>query len=417
MKGSYNMAQIVAGTPYWSSITQIPQQYPYLTEDIQCDIAIVGGGASGALAAYQLSKENIDTVLVDANLFGFGSTSVCSSVLQYEIDYDLTGLKELIGLEKALRAFRACVKGLDDLSKLIVELDQDVGFTRRDCFYYSPDCAGVEQIKQEFLLRRHNGFPVELYDNIKAAEKFSFRVESGIYTTGLAGEIDPYKFTHALIKNAIDNGLRAYENTPIETVTPEGDGLVLETRTRHKIHCKKLVNSCGYAAAKEACKVASLRTSFCVVTEPVKNFNGWYNRCIIRDDGDPYTFMRTTEDNRILIGGLDSTLIDGHGTFAGIIKLPAIVQRKYDVLEQKLISMFTGIDNIKAEYRFSGISADTPDGLPYIGEICGNPNVYYDICCGSNGIIYGMLGANIIRDLYLGHEPQDLDLFCISREC
>jgi glycine/D-amino acid oxidase-like deaminating enzyme len=411
------MAQIVAGLPYWSSITQIPQQYPYLTEDIECDIAVVGAGATGALAAYQLSKANINTVLVDSDLFGFGSTSVCSSVLQYEIDYDLTGLKELIGLEKALRAFRACVRGLDDLSKLIAELEQDVGFTRRDSFYYCPDCAGAEQIKEEFLLRRHNGFPVELYDNLKSADKFSFRVESGIYSTSLAGEIDPYKLTHSLIKNAVDNnGLRAYENTPVETVTSDSNGLVLETRTRHKIHCKKLVNASGYAAAKEAGKVASLRTSFCVVTEPVNNFNGWYNRCIIRDDGDPYTYMRTTEDNRILIGGLDSTLIDGHGTFAGIIKLPAIVQKKYDVLEQKLISMFTGIDNIKAQYRFSGIFADTPDGLPYVGELKGNPNVYYDICCGSNGIVYGMLGANMIRDLYLGGEPQDLDLFCISRD-
>jgi glycine/D-amino acid oxidase-like deaminating enzyme len=410
------MAQIVAGTPFWSSITQIPQQFSYLAKDIECDIAVIGGGASGALAAYQLSKENVNVVLVDANLFGYGSTSVCSSVLQYEIDYDLTGLKELIGLEKAIRAFRACAKGLDDLSNLVAELNEDVGFTRRDCFYYSPDCAGAELIKQEYLLRRHNGFAVELYDNIKAAEKFSFRVDSGIYSTGLAGEIDPYKLTHALIKNAIKNGISAYENTPIESVSTEGTGLVLETRTRNKIHCKKLVNASGYAAAKEANKATSMRTSFCIVTEPVKGFSGWSNRCIIRDDSDPNTYMRTTQDDRILIGGLDSTIIDGRGTFAGIIKLPSIVQRKYDVLEQKLISMFTGIENIKAEYRFSGIYGDTSDGLPYIGELKGCPNVYYDICCGSNGIIYGMLGANIIRDLYLGNEPQDLDLFCIDRD-
>lgn len=410
------MAQIVTGTPFWSSTTQIPQQFPYLAKDIECDIAVIGGGASGALAAYQLSKENVDVVLVDANLFGYGSTSVCSSVLQYEIDYDLTGLKELIGLEKAIRAFRACVKGLDDLSKLVVELNEDVGFTRRDCFYYTPDCAGTDEIKQEFLLRRHNGFPVELYDNVKAAEKFSFKVDTGIYSTGLAGEIDPYKLTHALIKNAVENGIRAFENTPIESVSTEGCGIVLETRTRHKIHCKKLVNASGYAAAKETHKATSMRTSFCVVTEPVKNFNGWFNRCIIRDDCDPNTYMRTTKDDRILIGGLDSTLIDGRGTFAGIIKLPSIVQRKYDVLEQKLISMFTGIENIKAEYRFSGIYGDTSDGLPYIGEVKGYPNVYYDICCGSNGIVFGMIGANIIRDLYLGKEPQNLDLFCISRD-
>jgi glycine/D-amino acid oxidase-like deaminating enzyme len=409
------MIQTVTGTPYWTGAAKIPSQYSYLAEDIECEIAVVGGGIAGALCAFQLQQAGIGTVLVDTGLFGFGSTGASSSILQYDIDYDLIGLKELIGVDKAVRAYRACIRGLDEIEKITKDLGANVGFTRRDSFYYSPSECGEDAMKKEYLLRRHHDFPVEYLDNVKAADRFSFRVEAGIYSTGLAGEIDPYRFTQALISDAVSIGMRAFENTSVEVVTPDLAGISLETSTHHTIRAKRMVNATGLSAAKEARGVAQPRTTFCVVTAPVAGFEGWHNRCIIRDNGSPYIYMRTLPDDRILIGGLDSRVINANGIFARVMNTPAILQRKYDMLENKLVSMMTDIDNILIEYRFSGTSGDTGDGLPYIGSRPGYPNVLYDICCGSNGIVFAQLGADIIRDLYLGGNATDMDLFSFNR--
>lgn len=409
------MAQSVVGIPYWTATTKVPNQYPYLAEDIHCEIAVVGGGITGALCAYSLQQAGIDTVLVDSGLIGYGSTSVSSSIMMYDIDYNINCLKDLIGIEKAVRAYRACMRGLDEIEKITRDLGANVGFARRDSFYYTPDSCGAENIKQEYLIRRHHDFPVEFFDNVKAAEHFSFRVEAGIYAQGAAAEIDPYRFTQALVSEAAEIGLRVFENTAVETVTPDFGGISLETSTRHIIHAKKMVNATGLTAAKEVGHIAQPRTTFCVVTSPVDDFTGWYNRCIIRDDSEPYIYLRTLPDNRILIGGLDSAYIDSSGTLAKFINVPSMVQRKYDQLEQKLISMMTDIDNIIAEYRFCGTTGDTGDGLPYIGTRPGFPNVYYDICCGSNGIVFAQLGADIIRDLYLNGNANDMDLFSFGR--
>lgn len=409
------MTQTVAGIPYWTATAKIPNQYPYLTEDINCEIAVVGGGVTGALCAYTLQQAGVDTVLVDSGLIGYGSTSVSSSIMTYDIDYNINCLKDLIGVEKAVRAYKACIRGLDEIEKITRELDANVGFARRDSFYYTPDPCGAESMKQEYLIRRHHDFPVEFFDNVRAAEHFSFRVEAGIYAPKAAAEIDPYRFTQALVCEAAAIGLRVYENTAIETVTPDFGGICLETSTRHVIHAKKMVNATGLSAAKETGRIAQPRTTFCVVTSPVDDFNGWYNRCIIRDDSEPYIYLRTLPDNRILIGGLDSLYIDSKGKIAKLINIPSVLQRKYDMLEQRLISMMTGIDNIITEYRFSGTTGDTGDGLPYIGTREGYPNVYYDICCGSNGIVFAMLGADIIRDLYLDGDAVDMDLFSFGR--
>lgn len=409
------MTQTVAGAPFWTATAKVPNQYPYLSENIDCEIAVVGGGISGALCAYKLQQAGIDTVLLDSSLIGFGGTSTSSSILQYDVDYDLSSLKDLIGPDKAVRAFRACERGLNEIEKTTKDLGSNVGFTRRDSFYYASDDCGAQMMKQEYLLRRHHEFPVEFIDSVKAAERFSFRVEAGIYAAGMAGEIDPYRFTQALVTDAVSIGLRVFENTSVETVTPDLHGISLLTGTRHTVRAKKMVNATGFQAAKESGNITQKRTTFCVVTAPVDGFSGWYNRCIIRDNNMPYIYLRTLPDDRILIGGLDSSFIDASGSFSGFLHMPIIVQRKYAYLEQKLISMMTGIDNIAAEYRFAGVTADTGDGLPYIGVREGFPNVYYDICGGSNGIVYAQLAADIIRDLYLGGDATDTDLFCFDR--
>lgn len=409
------MTQTIAEVPFWTASAKILNQYPYLYEDISCEVAIVGGGITGALCAYQLQKAGVDTVLLDSGLFGHGSTASSSSILQYDYDYELTGLKDLIGLEKAVRIYRACVRGLDEIERITKDLGANVGFARRDSFYYTTCEYGAEQMKHEYLLRRHHDFPVEFLDSVKAAERFSFRVGAGIYTAGMAGEIDPYRFTSALISEAVTLGMRAYENTLIESVTPDIDGITLETKTSHKIRAKKMVNATGISAAMENGHIVQPRTTFCIVTAPVEDFSGWYNRCIIRDDGNPYIYLRTLPDNRILIGGLDSRFIDNNGRIAGFIKAPISVRMKYNVLEEKLISMMTGIDGITPEYCFSNTSGDTGDGLPYVGTKPGYPNVYFNICTGSNGIIFAQLAADVIRDLYLGGDAQDMDLMSFGR--
>lgn len=407
--------QKTAGAPFWTQAAAIPGQYPYLAEDIRCDVAVVGGGVTGALCAYYLQKAGIDTVLLDAGVLGYGSTSVSPSMLQYEVDYSLGTLADSIGMERAVRVFRACAAAIDEIASLSGELGEDVGFSRRDCLFYTADARLAKDLREEYLLRRHNGFPVELLCGADASDKFSFPIEKAIYTVGMGGEIDPYRFTCALIRNAVENGLRVFENTPVETVTAQSGGLRLETGLHCSVTASRMINATGLAAAKDAGNLAAMRTSFCVVTQPVSGFQGWYSRCLIRDDDHPYTYLHTTSDSRLLIGGLDSSLLDARGNFAGLLHMPAVVQRKYERLERRLTEMFPGIPDIRGEYRFAGIYGETCDGLPYIGEHAAFPLVYYAVCTGANGVVFAALAARIIRDLVLGRAAEDAELFSFSR--
>ncbi|EOD00729.1 NAD(P)/FAD-dependent oxidoreductase [Caldisalinibacter kiritimatiensis] len=409
--------ELVSENTLWTEINDIPRKFTYLSEDIECDVAIIGGGITGAICGYYFAKAGIDTVIVDKNIVGYGSTSASTSILQYEIDTDLTGLKMMIGEEKATRCFKLCEKAVYDIGSIIDTLDDKCSFTYRDCFYYSKNEAEYKSMKDEYELRKKNGFDVEFLDENSAKNRFSFPVKAGIYSNSGAAEIDPYRFTHALISDALNNGMRIYENTEISKIINKDDYVILSTRNRFKIKAKKVIIATGFEAinyVKE--KIVNLYRSFTVVTKPIKSFNGWHNQCIIRDTESPYTYLRATLDNRIIIGGEDLQIKNRGSKLSKLTNSDPISKEKYNTLFNNLKSYFPDINDLEIEYNFNGIFGDTNDSLPYIGEYEGLPNCYFCLGYGANGILYAILGGQMLRDLYLGNPSPDLELFKFNRK-
>ncbi len=63
-----------SGMPFWLIKDGLMFNYPKLENDLEAEVVILGGGISGALSAYYLSKAGIDCVVIDARTIGLGST-------------------------------------------------------------------------------------------------------------------------------------------------------------------------------------------------------------------------------------------------------------------------------------------------------------------------------------------------------
>ncbi|MTI67035.1 MAG: FAD-dependent oxidoreductase [Firmicutes bacterium] len=408
--------KLVSGDMVWTNLSNIPIKYNYLDKNIECDVLIIGAGVTGAIASYYLTKENINTVMVDKNIVGYGSTRASTSILQYEIDTDLVGLKGLIGEKKAVRGFKLCEKAVYDIKNIVNDLDDDCDFTLKECFYYTKNSSEVDLLKKEYQLRKKHGFDVEFLGKEKSKKYFSFPIEGGIYSNKGAAQINPYKFTHALINKARKKSLRVYENTRIDKYFIENDHVVLKTNNDFLIKAKKVIIATGYEGKDFIKKdIVNLTRTFTIVTKPVKKFLGWFNTSIIRDNEDSYTYLRTTKDNRIIIGGEDIKIGNENSKISNLTNDDLIAKKKYDILSNKLKGYFPGINDIEIEYRFSGVFGVTKDGLPYIGEYDKCPNFYFCLGYGSNGIIYSVLGGQINRDIILNKDNPDKELFKFNR--
>lgn len=74
----------------------------------------------------------------------------------------------------------------------------------------------------------------------------------------------------------------------------------------NSITANKVIVAAGYEGLEfKKEKNATLISSYAVVTNPVEDLSSWYKRTLIWETARPYIYMRTTADNRIIIGGLD----------------------------------------------------------------------------------------------------------------
>lgn len=407
---------LVSGDRLWIKECPILHKYPYLSENIECDVAIIGAGVIGAICAYYLTEAGINTVIVDKNIIGYGSTSASTSILEYEVDYDLIELKSKIGFDYGIRIFKLCEQSVYDIEEIINALDDKCGFSLRPCFYYSEKKSDVDQLKKEYELRKEQGFDVEYIDRSRGRELFSFPLEGGIYSHRGAGELDPYRFAHALLKYSTTKGLKVYENTGVTGIEHNNGYASIETDKNRFIKAKKIIDATGYEGRNNVPeKTVNLNRSYTIVTKPIEDFKGWHERCLIRDFENPYTYLRTTSDNRIIIGGEDTKIGGRKSKMADLRQVDGAVNEKYALLEKRLHRMFPNINNKEIEYQFNGIFGETGDGLPYIGEHPDVSNTYFSLCYGSNGILYGIIAAKLLRDLYLGRSSEDLHMFRFGR--
>src|SRR4051794_14796915 len=143
-----------SGHPFWLLKNGLLASYPALTRDESCEVAIIGGGITGALVADHLVNEGGDTVLLDKRDIGTGSTAASTSLLQYAIDTELVDLIPRVGEADAVRAYQLGLEAIDQLERLVGRLGDDCGFKRRRSLYLASKKSHVEKLQREHECRR-----------------------------------------------------------------------------------------------------------------------------------------------------------------------------------------------------------------------------------------------------------------------
>lgn len=400
------MESYVKGKPIFTNINNKTNQYPYLIEDINTEVLVIGGGVTGSICTYYLSKNGIDTALIEKGRIGHLSTSVTTSLLQYELDDNLSELTEAINFDDAIKAYRLGLKALDEIEQFINEYGNKCDYIKRDTLLYTAKESEKKVIKQEYEKRKEYGFAVEYLDEDN--NPYSFDLKSGLISKNGGAEIDPYKYTHHLLKVSSDNQARIYENTEAKKIKYLDDIVEVETAYGYKIKAKKIIVATGYNTSLFTDrKFATKYNTFNVATKPVKEIIGWKDNILIRDNCDPYNYLRTTIDNRLIIGGEDVDFKD--------IDNEELSNKKYEILEQRLKAMFDEIKDIEAEYKYCGCFGCTKDNLGFIGPDSKHKNLWYCLGYGANGILFAILGGIMLSKLYLGDIDKDMELFKVSR--
>ena len=374
--------------PFWLVKNGILNSYPSLKETIECEVLVIGGGITGSLIAHQMVKDGYETVLIDRREIGNGSTSATTSMLQYEIDVPLYELIDQIGEEGAVKAYKACSQSIEDLDKITQELNSEAGFERKESLYYASKKKDVSWLKKEFEARKNAGFNIKWIEKEEILERYEFENTFGGILSSQGASVDAFHLAHELLAFNSKKGLRVYDKTEMDSVEVKKGFNLVTTKTRQKIKAQKIIYAIGYESAhliKE--KFVDLKSTFAMVSEIDEKGSEKLNNTLFWNTSDPYLYMRTTSDGRVLIGGGDEDFRDPE-------KRDAMIDKKEKEILRDLKDLLPNY-HFYTDFTWAGTFGETKDGLPYIGEHKDFPNSYFVLGFGGNGITFSVTGMEM----------------------
>ena len=398
---------LISGYPFWLIKNGLPFTFPKLDHDIETDVLIIGAGISGALVRYHLIEAGIECVTVDARTIGLGSTSASTSLLQYEIDKPLTELTELIGREKAERAYHLCDEAIDKIGAISKKLGLD-DFEYRQSLFFAAEKSHVKDLKKEFEARKAAGFDVRYLEEAELKDEFNINAPGAILSNH-GGQTNAYMFTHCLLQHKQEgNELNIFDRTPVTDIKHHKDGVVLTTESGNTLKAKKLIYATGYEVVNFIDKkIVDLQSTYAVISEQYNERPFWKDEVLIWNTADPYLYVRTTPDNRVLVGGRDEE-------FSNSERRDKLMEKKKKQLVKDISKMFPHL-NFKPEFSWCGTFGTTKDALPYIGPYDKLPNSYFALGFGGNGITFSLIAAEMITEMLQGKINKDAELFSFNR--
>lgn len=393
--------------PFWMIKEGILQSFPTINENTATEVLVIGGGITGALVAHFIAASGLKVIVVDKRHIAHGSTSASTSMLQYEIDIPLFRLIKMVGKPKAVRAYQLCAEAIDKIGNLAAGFSGAADFHKYPSVFYASFEKHTESIiRPEFEARSKHGFDVTLWDSAQVQKNMGFKAPSAIYSTQ-GGQINPYKICNYLLADLVKKGHRVFDLTEIAHWEAGRKGVLAQTKNGFEIEAKHIVVACGYESqsyVKE--KVTRFHSSYAIVSKPLDRRKMWKNNALIWETKTPYLYMRTTGDNRILVGGRDEN-------FYAPDRRDHLIPQKRVQLEQDFKNLFPEIP-FQVDFAWAGTFAETADGLPYIGSV-DSSRVHFAMGYGGNGIVFSVVAAEIIRDAIHGKKNKDAAIFKFGR--
>ncbi len=358
--------------PAWSS--SLKRTYPKLSGSANADVAIIGGGITGASTAYHLKGSGLKTVLLEAETLGSGATSKNIGVLVRGTEHDFSEAIGKFGRKKALGIWKSTDAALKELEHAVKKSRINCGFARHGLVVVAQDKSQLEDARDEYRALRRAGFKAKWLEPDEIGVCVNERFLGGIRSDDVRG-CNSVQFAQGL---AAKSGARIFERSPAKIAVSEGSWFV---RTAGgKIGADKLV-----MATESFTRLDGIRMGYekitCMSTSPVSRrllSRIWPGSQILWNFGKHYHTFRKMPDGRVLFHATEGAQKGLHHYFP---------QLKAHI-----------------ESVWSGTVAGFPDHVPRIGEF--KPGLYAGLGYWGHGMVMGWLAGKLLADEIMGRKSR-----------
>jgi len=393
------------GTPVWAAYRQVPIAVEQQLASVKVDVVIVGAGITGALVAEAATARGLSTVVIDRRPPGHGSTAASTALLQFEIDTPLIRLADEIGFEQAGRIWQRSFRAISDLAHIVRSLQIPCDFAERRALYLAGNVLGAAEMEEEGRRRRHAGLPSVFLTRADLDGMTKMNREGALLSEG-AAEVNPMQLTAGLLNRALSRGGKLFAPVQLSEVIPSSGKVAMMTADGVEMEAKALVFATGYELADGVPIDGHRRTSTWAFATPPQPHAIWSSGELIWEASDPYLYIRSTADGRVVVGGEDEDITDEAAR-------DALLPTKVAALQEKTKALLPWLD-ATADFAWAGTFGESENGLPSIGAVPDMPNCYAVLGYGGNGITFGVIAAQIIANRLCGKPDPDEPLFAFG---
>jgi len=360
----------------WIEDVQMPS-FPPLERNLQTDVLIIGGGMTGLLCAWKLSRAGVDCAVIEQNRIMSGVSGRTTAKLTAQHSLIFGKLLEKFGPEKAKLYWQVNRDAVTALGELAQNIDCE--FQLQNSYLYTT--ASTKELEAELAACRQLGILVQWENTLP----LPFPVTGGLKRPD-QGQLHPLKLAAQLAK-----GLRIYENTKALSFVGNQVQTAGGTITAQKIvvatHFPMLNKHGAYFL-----KLYQQR-SYVIALENAEQLEGMYLDCA--ENG----LSLRSAGRYLLLGG------GGHRTGKQGLNwhLPEAVAAQY-------------YPDAKIAARWATQDCMTLDGMPYIGRYSStSPYLYVATGFQKWGMSTSMAAASILTDLIQDRENPYVSLFSPQR--
>lgn len=398
-----------SGVPYWIAKNGLNNYTNPLQSDHATYVAIIGAGITGALVAHELCSAGIKCALIDKNVLSRESTANSTSILQYEIDKPLSELVKIMKEENAVLVYESTLKAISDIEQVFQKVRFDPDFEKVSGISYADDDESFSFITTEYEIRKKHGLPINLLNKSHLYEKYGINA-FGALENNSSAQLDVYKAATHLIDYHMDkNGLEVFTHTEITEYIKNEHNITLKTSNGFTISCKYIVFAVGYESDKFSPQInIELASVYAIISKPLEENFLWDHRLVLRSAKQSYFSVRTDNDKRIIASGEEEK-------FNNEQDRDKYLPHKTKLLKKKINNLFPKI-HFDTDMAWYGTISYTKDRLPCIGSFPNENHIFHAFGYGRNGIIYGMIAAQMISNKIIGIKDKREAVFGFTKE-
>ncbi len=365
----------------WQRTSDDAKTYPGLSQTIETEICIVGGGITGITAALQLCRAGKKVVILEAERLAFGTTGSSSNHLNTQIDFSYHKIEKNFSEEIAQLVASARTDAINYIEKNATSINAD--FRRVDGYLYTETEDQVETLEKEYEASLRAGLPV-----VKSRDvPLPFPIRMAIKYSN-QGAFNSIKYINGLANEVTSMGGIIFENSRV--IDFDKDTVTLTT-AHGSVKAKEVFFATHIPLFINLHQTTSSPYRSFIITAKVDNYP---EDALYWDTFDPYHYTRIYEENGdkwLVVGGADHKTGHSDPDKDYYKDLEIYLQRRYRVKE--------------ITHRWSHQYFETADGLPYIGK---SPlgTAYMATGYSGDGLVYGTIAGILVSDMILGKENE-----------